>query len=116
PVERLPVLSRELPCASEQVALEIVGLARDDARLVERSHGFAPQVLDLGSGEALPVHRVTNQDLRRRAILEKRRKRALQGIVGAAESVPAAVPRVDRLSGDVPERPALASLHAGLVD
>ena len=54
--------------------------------------------------------------LRGIAALDERLHRPPQRIVFRAERIFAAVPAADRLAGDVVEHPALAGLHARLVD
>ena len=103
--------------AAQQVALEVVAVAGDDAGLIAEFDDLAAQVARLGvragSRRRCSARRCISAPA---PSLQEGIRRPPQRVVGGAEAVVAAVPGVERLAGHVVQHPALARLHAGLVD
>ena len=112
------------PCqparGAQRVALEVVGLVGDHAGLIEVQVELAAQVAQLGFRVLLAVDQPLGQQFLVRVggvgAGDEGAQRAAQRVVFGAEGMAAAVPGADGLAGHVVQHPALARLHAGLVD
>ena len=116
PVQSGFVRLGKLALAAQQVALEVVVVAGDDAGLIEDLHHLAAQVVGLRVGLGFAIDGAPHPQLRPRAFAQEGIRGPPQRVVGGAEPVIAAVPGVERLAGHVVQHPALARLHAGLMD
>src|SRR5262249_28519984 len=113
PVEPCLVLLRKSASAVQQVSLEVIGFAGDHPRAVEDL--VYARAMIVGIAEAFTVNGALSQALDATLGHEHTGWPSQRVISHAAHEAPA-VPGADWVAHDVPEHPALACLHAGLMD